>query len=50
MADAQTIKISGGGFTQGKAYIKTNIKGHKVTLRTPKLSGNKYLKLVNIAL
>ena len=49
-AEAQEIKINGGGVASGKAYIKTEIKGHKITIRTPKLSKSKYLKLVNIAL
>lgn len=49
-ATAQTIKINGGGVASGKAYIKTEIKGHKLTIRTPKLTKNKYLKLVNVAL
>ena len=47
---AQTIKINGGGVASGKAYIKTEIKGHKITICTPKLTKNKYLKLVNVAL
>ena len=49
-ATAQQIKIKGGGLSTGKVYIKTEIKGHKMTIRTPKLTKNKYLKLVNIAL
>ena len=49
-ATAQTIKINGGGVASGKAYIKTEIKGHKITVRSPKLTKNKYLKLVNVAL
>lgn len=49
-AEAQQIKINGGGVASGKAYIKTEIKGHKLTIRTPKLTKNKYLKLVNVAL
>lgn len=50
--EAQTIniKINGAGVTNNKAYIKTEIKGHKITIRTPKLTKNKYLKLVNVAL
>ena len=47
-ATAQQIKIKGGGFSTNRIYLKTEIKGHKMTLRTPKLSKNKYLKLVNI--
>lgn len=51
-AQAQTIniKINGGGVASGKAYLKTEFKGHKITIRTPKLTKNKYLKLVNVAL
>lgn len=49
-ATAQIIKINGGGVASGKAYIKTEIKGHKLTIRTPKITKNKYLKLVNVAL
>lgn len=51
-AEAQiiNIKINGGGVTNNKAYIKTEINGHKITIRTPKLTKNKYLKLVNIGI
>ena len=39
MADAKTnkIKVSGCGFSSGKVYLKTNIKGHKMTIRTPQI-------------
>ena len=46
---AQKIKIN-GGISNGSGYIKTSINCHKIAVRTPKLSKNKYLKLVNIGL
>lgn len=57
-AGAETIKISGrndvnitgGGISSNKIYIKSEIKGHKITVRSPKLTSNKMLKLVNISL
>lgn len=49
-AKTQKIKVSGCGVSSNKVYIKTDINGHKITLRTPKISKNKYLKLVNVAL
>lgn len=55
-ANAQTkeitpefIKVNGVNVNNSKIAIKTEIKGHKVTIRTPKISKNKYLKLVNVA-
>lgn len=44
----QKININGGGISSNKIHIKATVKGHKVTLRTPQLSKNKYLKLVNL--
>ena len=50
VASAQDVKIRGCGLNNNKIYVKANIKGHKITVRTPKISGNKILKLVNVAL
>lgn len=49
-ASAQDVKISGCGLNNNKIYVKANIKGHKITVKSPKISGNKILKLVNVAL
>lgn len=33
-----------------KITIKTTIKGHKINFTSPKISKNKYLKMVNIGI
>lgn len=42
------IKVNSIVLTNNKIAVKTTVNGHKVILRTPKLSKNKYLRLVNI--
>lgn len=38
------------GISNNRAYIKANVNGHKITVKSPKISKNKYLKLVNVAI
>lgn len=47
--ETQNIKLK-CGINSNKLYIKTKIKGHQITIKSPKISKNKYLKLVNVAL
>lgn len=60
MATAQkyVIKVNGNettqtsvnvGFSNNKITLKTSVNGHKIRLRTPAISKNKYLKLINIS-
>lgn len=53
-AETQTqteIKTKTGmGISNNRAYLKMNVNGHKITVKSPKLSKNKYLKLVNVAI
>ena len=48
-ADSKEIKTN-MGISNNRAYIKANINGHKITVKSPKISKNKYLKLVNVAI
>lgn len=47
--ETQNIKLQ-CGINSNKLYIKTKIKGHQITIKSPKISKNKYLKLVNVTL
>lgn len=47
--ETQNIKLK-CGINNNKLYIKTKIKGHQITIKSPRISKNKYLKLVNVAL
>lgn len=58
MATAQkyVIKVNGNeptqtkyGFSNNRITLKTSVNGHKVRLKTPTISKNKYLKLLNIS-
>lgn len=42
-------KIEGVGFSNNRITLKTDINGHKVRIKSPMLSKNKYLKLLNIS-
>ena len=42
-------KIEGVSLSNNKITLKTSVNGHKVRLRTPTISKNKYLKLLNIS-
>ena len=46
---AQGVKFDGVGFSNNKITFKTSVNGRKIRLRTPAISKNKYLKLVNIS-
>lgn len=57
-AQKYVIKVNGNettqtsvkyGFSNNRITLKTDINGHKVRLRTPAISKNKYLKLINIS-
>ena len=37
------------GFNNNRITLKTDINGHKVRIKSPVLSKNKYLKLLNIS-
>lgn len=37
------------GFSNNRITLKTSVNGHKIRLRTPAISKNKYLKLINIS-
>ena len=37
------------GFSNNRMTLKTDINGHKVRIKSPVLSKNKYLKLLNIS-
>ena len=37
------------GFSNNRITLKTDINGHKVRIKSPVLSKNKYLKLLNIS-
>ena len=47
---AENFKIENIGLNGNKITIKTKIKDKKITLKTPKLSKNKYLKMINIVI
>ena len=60
MATAQkyVIKVNGNeqtqtsvkyGFSNNRITLKTDINGHKIRIKSPVLSKNKYLKLINIS-
>lgn len=44
------INYEGITLNNNKLTIKTNINGHKVRIKSPMLSKNKYLKLVNVVM
>ena len=44
------VSVQGVGFSNNKITLQTNINGHKIRLKSPALSKNKYLRLVNISL
>ena len=46
---AQGVKFEGVSLSNNKITLKTSVNGHKIRLRTPAISKNKYLKLVNIS-
>jgi hypothetical protein len=46
---AQKVKFEGIGFNNNRITLKTSVNGHKIRLKTPAISKNKYFKLVNIS-
>ena len=44
------VSVQGVGFSNNRVTIQTAINGHKIRLKSPALSKNKYLRLVNVAL
>lgn len=44
------VSVQGVGLNNNRVTIQTVINGHKVRIKSPILSKNKYLKLVNINL
>ena len=44
------INYEGIILNNNKLTIKTNVNGHKVRIKSPMLSKNKYLKLVNVVI
>ena len=46
---AQGVKFEGVEFNNNKITLKTSVNGHKIRLKAPAISKNKYLKLVNIS-
>lgn len=44
------VSVQGVGFSNNRVTIQTSINGHKIRLKSPSLSKNKYLRLVNVAL
>lgn len=46
---AQGVKFEGVSISNNKITLKTSVNGRKIRLKTPAISKNKYLKLVNIS-
>lgn len=44
------VTVQGVGFSNNRVTIQTAINGHKIRLKSPSLSKNKYLRLVNVSL
>ena len=44
------VSVQGVGFSNNKITLQTSVNGHKIRLKSPSLSKNKYLRLVNISL